>query len=178
MGTKLLGYLLSGEPVYDRDKPHFNPIPDSVMGLIKQKISTIFSNGRGIIAQEFRFNHVIGKTLCVETSTKDEIYFAKKYASNEWFRFVKNREPEESKLLTIILCKKKGIDEYVLIHRYIGDKGETNPSLDSPYFHSDINCFIRAINYWDCHAFIEGSKKINPNTITTKCPWWYEKKDN
>lgn len=175
MDAKLLGYLASGEPVYDRLKPHFNSIPDNVMELIKNNLSTVYSRERGIIAKEFCFDHDIGETLCVETSNSDEVYFARRLCRNEWYRFVKNRKPEPSNLLTIILCKLRDKKEYILIHRYIGDKGETNPSLDSKFFHNDMDIFIKAVDYWNSHAFIEGSKQIDPKTITTICPWWYQK---
>lgn len=167
MGTKRLGYLASGEPVYDSVRLHSNPVPFSEL---IDGLSTVRSGKSGIIVKEIYFDHIIGETYCVKTQEGDDVYYAKKFGEKEWFRFVRNRKPEPSNILTVILSRSRDRKEFTLVHRFIGDKGETNPSLESSLFYNMDN-FIKSVDYWDHHAFIDGSKEIDISTITAVCPW-------
>lgn len=170
MGTELLGHLASGEPVYARVEPYSDPVPCSEL---TDGLSTVRSGKSGIIVKELQFDHVIGKTFCVKTQEGDDVYYAKKPGEKEWFRFVRNREPEPSNILTVILSRSRDRKEYTLVHRFIGDKGETNPSRESSLFYKGMDNFIKSVDYWNHHAFVDGTKEIDPNTVTTDCPWQY-----
>jgi len=153
--------LKSGEVVVDRFHSHLHR---GVAPLLPEALARIESNGRDFLVEEVDFGRPIGETICVPTGPGDEIVFAKRPKRFGLTRFVKNRKPEPSSSVTVVL-KVTGEDRgaYVLLSAFIGGKPEPEPW--------DKNATEKSVAFWVSHALVWGCEPVVPGTETTVCPW-------
>lgn len=156
--TEVLGTLASGQVVVDRYNSHLHP---GVKAILPEALAQIHMNGEEFQIHQVDFDRVVGQTTCVETSSKDEIVYAKRPKRYGYSRFVLNREAEDCSSVVVIL--KKGEDYYVLITAFIGEKPEPEPW--------DRNATSQSESFWRNHALIWGSEPVLEHTITRSCPW-------
>ncbi len=77
-------------------------------------------------------------------------------------RFVKNRQPEPSSEVTVVL-KRQG-DTFLLLGAFFGGVPEPQPW--------DKRATACSEEFWNTHAFVWGSEEVDEQEpATTKCPW-------
>jgi hypothetical protein len=132
-----------------------------VINLIKEVLSsTHISGARVVFEQDMGRN--IGRTDIVATSEQDTIYYAQPIKTAVFSRFVKNRYPQPSQSLTIILQQDANGD-YEVHNTWIG------PS--SPPFPGDDHETLDSKDYWKSHALVQDAQIIQSKTITKRCPY-------
>lgn len=156
--------LGSGEQVFDRaDGSHIHV---GVQNLLEPALGYIHSRERDFIAEEVNFRVSIGTSICVETREGDEIIFAQRVGHKGLSRFVKNRQPEETSWVTVVL-KRRQEGGYVLLAAYIGHKAEPEPW--------DKRSTATSKQFWSEHALCWGYEEIVPWTETTLVPKYFNK---
>jgi hypothetical protein len=158
--TPQLGRLRSGQIVVDRYRSH-NHL--ATRPLLPEVLGQIYAQGRQFIHEEVDFGRIVGLSTCVVTGPGDEIVYAQRPGRRGPTRFVKNRQPEPSSAVTVILKKDDFEDYYVLITAFIGNKPEPEPW--------DRHATEKSRGFWASHALIWGSEPVVPGTETTVCPW-------
>lgn len=106
------------------------------------------------------FETTIGHSICVPTNEEDLIFYAKRRRRKGYSRFVLNREPIDTKFIT--LCLLKVITHYLIISNYFGLAARE--PLDSRAIASDLE-------FWRNHALIYGYEEIEEGSRTFICPW-------
>lgn len=133
-----------------RDAEHFFPI---IFERIKD-YSVEF------IDEPFEFPNIIGKSICVPTSKKDVIIYAKRKRRKDYSRFVINREPIDTKFITVCLLRVP--THYSIMTAYLGK------SAKEPY---DERATEADKEFWKNHALIFGEEEVIERSITSVYPW-------
>ena len=157
-----IGNLESGEKVIVRSTSHVHNNPELEKYLVKS-LGKIKSNNQNLIEGEVDFGENIGVTRCVATVDDDEIIFAMRPKRKGYTRFVKNREPEPTSKLTIILTKDRQTNDYLVLTTYIGAKAEPEPW--------DFRATDKALEFWKSHALVYGTEPVLEGTETSDAKW-------
>lgn len=144
--------------IIDRKDSHLH---QGVAPYLQQICAQIECDKRKNIKAQVNFNQVIGQTVCVPTTTDDEIRYAIREGRNGYSRFVLNRTLLDTKSITIVL--KKTNHFYKIITAYLGTKSQAEPW--------DKRADKKAIDFWRTHAFVYGGEPILEDTLTEECPW-------
>ena len=126
-----------------------------VIELIRQ--SEISGENVGI---EFDFGKVIGKTSCVETTDEDEVVYAKRKQRDSFSRFVKNRELEDTTLVSAVFFKKNY--GYLLWSAWCGALVPTSPDSEGRMKTSE--------GFWQNHALVYDKDLIQEGTVQSDRP--------
>lgn len=114
------------------------------------------------VAFQYDTGETIGNTDIVETTKDDEIVYAKRLNRDNYTRFVKNRSPRPTSLISMVLRKRdEGV--YELWSVWIGPK--------VPTFPGDDRTMPDSKEFWSNHALVWGEQDIQQGTETTICPW-------
>ncbi len=153
--------LQSGEWVVDRHRSHLHC---GVLALLPEVLGHIDAQGRAFLVEEVDFGRPVGETVCVSTSSSDEIVYAQRPRRFGLTRFVKNRQAEPCSAVTVIL-KRDDLerDLFVLITAFIGHRPEPEPW--------DGNATANSRAFWSSHALVWGSEDVILGTETDLCPW-------
>lgn len=157
-----VGNLASGENVIVRSSSHIHDNQELEKYLVSA-LGKIDSNNQNLIEGEVTFDETIGVTRCVSTSENDEIIFAMRPKRKGYTRFVKNRQPESTNKLTIILTKDRQTNDYLVLTTYIGAKAEPEPW--------DYRATEKALDFWKSHALVYGTEPIIEGTETVVPKW-------
>lgn len=160
MNPQILGRMGSGEAVIDRYSSHAHSLPS---GILEEALGRIQSSGRCFLVEEVDFGRPIGEAICVRTGPSDEIVFAKRPRRFGFTRFVKNRLPEVTSSVVVIVKKADDYDGFVLITAFSGAKAEPEPW--------DRNATVKSREFWSSHAIVWGSEETVSGTETSQCPW-------
>lgn len=160
MTLPLLGHLAGGEPVYDRPNSHLHA---QVAEILPEALAKVNAEGKEFFVAEVAFGRVIGHTACVATGQDDQIVFAQRPKRFGLTRFVKNRQPETSEAVTVILKKDDIEDYYILITAFVG-----TPAPPEPW---DRNATEQSVPFWSTHALVWGCEPTTPGTEQKECPW-------
>jgi len=108
------------------------------------------------VVEEKLDNHS-GRQLCVEVGEKDKIIYAKPWKKNRYWKFVLEREPIQSNILSLRFKKDDGY--YIIVSAHYGP--------ETPAFPWDKNGNLEeSKKFWDHHALVlDGSLKIEPGSI-------------
>lgn len=155
-----LGKLKSGQRVVDRYQSHLH---ESVRALLPEAFAKISLIDEQFVVKQVDFERVVGEMVCVITSDIDEIVFAQRPKRFGLSRFVKNRKPESSRSIVVILKKADEPNTYVLITAFVGEKSEPEPW--------DRNATEQSVEFWSNHALVWGSEEVIPGTETSVSPW-------
>jgi hypothetical protein len=158
----VLGNLASGEKVIVRKTSHIHDSPE-LEKYLTLALGKIVSNNQNSIEGEVDFGKSIGFSRCVTTSDKDEIVFAMRPKRKGFTRFVKNREPESTDKITVILTKDRQTNAYLVLTTYVGPKAEPEPW--------DYRATDKALDFWKNHALISGTEPIIEGTETSEIKW-------
>ena len=144
--------------VIDRPQSHLHA---TVLPLLSEALLQI-NAGEEFIQCEVPMGRVVGKSICVATRPGDDIVYAKRPKRWGHTRFAKNREPEDSSSVVIVL-KKAEDNTYILITAFIGSLSEPEPW--------DRKATQKSRAFWDTHALVWGHEETLSGTETRRCPW-------
>lgn len=113
------------------------------------------------VAIEKDFSRAVGETSLIETSDEDEIVYAKRLHRDKFTRFVKNKFLTSTSFVTVILHKKD--DGYNLWSAWCGRLIPTSPGGQDE--------MPKSKGFWSGHALVYDESIIQPDTVTTDCPW-------
>lgn len=132
-----------------------------LLTLLKELLeNTTVSRPEMIIEKDM--GRVIGTTDIVQTTEKDIVVYAQRLGEETFTPFVKNRQPDTSTYLSLIL-KQTPAKNYELWDVWIGQFTPVVPGHEEEVPES--------IPYWEEHAFIWGSRLVQPRTVTRDCPY-------
>lgn len=129
--------------------------------LIKELLTDRKLQGeRAVIEEDMGRN--IGVTDVVSTNEKDTIYYALPLKSKVYSRFARNRYPQTSNMLTLVVVRDTD-GNYELSNAWIG----TNyPAFPGDEFETDDSK-----EYWQTHALVQNAHAIQTQSITKTCPY-------
>ena len=160
----ILGYLHSGEKVYDRSPSH---IHESAAPYVQEALLKVNSESREKFDAVVDFGKVIGISNLVVTTEKDDIVFAQRVNRDGLSRLVKNRKGEPTTTLLIGLKKAEDDpDAYIVATSFIG-----LPSKNEPWDTKTAEERKESCAFWNKRAIIYGTEPFVPGTETTKYPW-------
>lgn len=132
-----------------------------VIALIKELVSGKALRGdRVVIEQDMGRN--IGNTDIVITDDKDTIYYAQPLKSDIYSRFAKNRYPQKSSMLTIVLVRDSD-GNYEVTDTWIG--------RNHPAFPGDEHESAESKRYWQTHALVQDAQVIQSKSLISTCPY-------
>ena len=143
--------LDSGEEVTNRPNTH---LAEDVRKVLPEALARVRSEGRKFIEEEVEFGHVVGNTICVTTTDKDQIVWAQRPGRRGQSRFVVGRKPEPTTKLMVVLKWAADLDRYLLITAFFGAKAEPEPW--------DRHATSSSKAFWDTHALVWGSTPVVP----------------
>lgn len=169
---KTLFYLKSGERVIIDKNSH---VHDQAKKYLITVLNKIISKKRKIIHEIIKFDHVIGYSYCVKTNKNDEIVFAKRKDRNFYNRFVKNKQPEKSKEVVIILQKLNNTTyyryeqtTYRIVTAFVGKSPISKRWLMQEDFIREYNLLKKIEKaFWETHALVFDEFNIDKNSIKT-----------
>ncbi|HSX45969.1 MAG TPA: hypothetical protein VLG27_03140 [Candidatus Saccharimonadia bacterium] len=132
-----------------------------VIALVKELLTAKKLRGERIVIEQ-DMGRTIGKTDIVATSEKDIIYYARPVKSDVFSRFAKNRYPQSSNKLTIIVVQDTD-GNYEVSDAWIGP--------NCPAFPGDEYETIESKEYWQSHALVQDAQAIQSRSITKTCPY-------
>ena len=157
---QFLGNLGSGEPVYDRSRSHLHA---GVVELLPAAFARVNTRRQAFLVASVDFGRPVGETICVATGRDDQIVYAQRPGRFGLSRFVKNRRPEPSNAVTLVLKKDGREDYYVLITAFIGAQAPPEPW--------DRNANEQSVAFWSAHALVWGVEEVTLGTEQSACPW-------
>lgn len=156
-------HLASGEAVTDRNPSHVHVGVTSA--LLAEALTQIrAAPGEHMSKKTVDFGRVIGACTRVETQAEDEIVFARRVDRDGLTRFVKNRQPESTTLLTISL-RRTADGSYEIRTAYLGGPGHVEP------WAAPAERYQSAVAFWSRHALCFGYEPIVSGTEQIDCPW-------
>ena len=105
---------------------------------------------------------IIGTSDLVRTDHTDEIVYAKRLNRDNYTRFVRNREPQPTRFVTIVLQQDTD-GHYELWSIWCGPK--------TPQFPGDEHEAPESRPFWRKHALVWGNQEIQPGTEQSDWPW-------
>jgi len=137
-------------------------IGSSLQDSLRRKLYSVIPEiqldiGREHIVMEKKLDGEYGPQLCVETDGQDKIIYAKPWKKNKYWKFVLERKPVLSDILSLRFKKDYGF--YIIISAHYGP--------ETPAFPWDKNGNLgESKKFWENHAIVlDGSLKIDPGSI-------------
>ena len=150
-----IGTCQNGKKVYNRLPSHCHK--DVSKEVLLKALSQLAPHG--VFHKEvIDMKYIIGKSHCVEVTKDDDIVYVIRKMKNGPTPMVRNKAPDDSSLLTILL-KQIGLEKYILISAYIGE-GEPEP-WDSHFYNQvtwrkkhnfDQEENQKSVDFWNTHA--------------------------
>ncbi|HSW79817.1 MAG TPA: hypothetical protein VLG47_03500 [Candidatus Saccharimonadales bacterium] len=132
-----------------------------LIGLVKELLSNITLRGARIVIEQ-DMGRGIGTSDIVATSDTDIIYYAQPLKSEVYSRFAKNRYPQSSSLLTVVVARDSD-GNYEVCDAWVGSK--------HPAFPGDQHATAESKEYWKTHALVHDAQVVQSKTITKTCPY-------
>jgi cold shock CspA family protein len=151
---------LSKEGQFVVNRPS-NHIHQEVVSKLEDIVKLISCEERSFFVQQIDFPEYIGQSTCVKVNDDDNIVYAKRNGRMGYTKFVRDRQPEDTNSISIIL--KKTQDFYTIITAFYGKNAEVEPW--------DERANNNSINFWKNHALLFDSEPIDMSSVTTMCPW-------
>jgi hypothetical protein len=129
---------------------HHMSVHADVYDLLDEAFSLFIPTQETIQKTVIKFDRVIGATVCVETTSDDEIIYATRKGRKWPSRMVKNRMPTPSDELTLVVKRCKN-NIYRLLTAYIG--GCSEREVDDHSIQTQEDKLI-SISFWSNHALI------------------------
>ena len=154
-----LGTTRDGKRVYLRPDSHFHGEDGITYKTLEEAIPYIETNDQDRVVSQVEFERPIGIDKCVEVSPEDEVMMVYRKGRAGQTPMVKNREPEESNLLQVMLKKNEAApSEYALVTTFVGKsapKEPWDPSLESEAEKQE------SLNFWNTHALIYNEELVD-----------------
>jgi len=162
----VLGKTLNGCETFFSDvshaAQHFADNP-ALLRLVVEAIPRVDLRGGNHIELEVDFGRIIGATDGVETDETDVIVYAKRNGHEEYTPFTKSRVAQPSSLLSLSF-RRQSDTAYELLSAWIGE-------AFSPPFPGEPGETHESRPYWSTHALVWGSQTVEPESVTSRCPW-------
>lgn len=144
---------LAGE--YVSRQPH-------VLTIIKEALLKVKFQGQNSFWVEYDMGRAVGITDIIETTDKDNIYYAQGRKRSEFSRFAKNRLPESSSIISFFVNKDE-VGDYEIVDAWVGPNRPMFPG------HTDETSTSK--EFWGNHALVNNAHPILSATITKTCPY-------
>ncbi len=146
---KFVGFCSNGAKVFDRNDGHNNvhPVDESLL----QEALLQVSPSENFVKKLVMFDRIIGQTTCVTVDETDTVVKAFRKGRKGPTPMVLNRTPMDCNSLVVIL-KKIGDDEYILITTFVGQMSEREP-WDPAIVPGSLEQ-QKAEAFWSTHALI------------------------
>lgn len=149
-------YGINFAPVVNKHHIHLDL--KQFLPLIIQEIN---SYSEQEIEIEKELDRIVGKTVCLKTSSNDKISYAIRKGKFGHSRFVHNREPIDC---SVVFCALERTEYYYIIKTiYIGKKACREPW--------DEKATVNDLLFWRSHALIFDPDEIIEGSETNLCPW-------
>ncbi len=125
----------------------------NLLSLVKEAIERSDVSGPNV-GIECDLGRVAGRTSCVTTSEADEIVYAKRKQRDSYSRFVKNRELEDTSIVSVVLFQKDY--GYLVWSAWCGALVPTSPDSEGRMKTSE--------GFWDTHALVYDTDLIQVET--------------
>lgn len=132
-----------------------------VIGLIKELLSKQNLKGSRVVIEK-DMGRSIGTTDIVLTKDNDTIYYAQPIKSDVFSRFAKNRYPQPSTTLTVII-ERDSDGNYEVVDTWIGP--------NCPAFPGDELETRDSKKYWENHALVHEARAVQSKSVTKDCPY-------
>lgn len=126
------------------------------------EVASLYEGDEQFVKFTHEFSDQFGYSECVKTTSNDIIFYDQRQGRKGLSRFVLDRQPERTNLLTVIMAKKfdRELQQevYVLITAFWGKPAE--PEIwDEAAFERDPRGYdtakSAAIHFWNNHALIK-----------------------
>lgn len=134
--------------------------------LIREAMSKIYLGERTYVYTAVDLKEVVGHSLVVSASWQEEIIYAKRPENNYLSRFVRNKEPQPTSLISLFVLRLRGSNEWILQNSHYGDV-----RLPEIEYTTEVSPTQEQFDYWNNNAFCWGYLSVTPGTLTTTCPW-------
>lgn len=132
-----------------------------LVDLLQGVLSARVLHGKRVVIEQ-DMGRDIGTTDVVTTSDADTIYYAQTLKSEVFSRFARNRSPQQSTKLTVVV-EQDDDGNYEVINTWIG--------AHHPKFPGDENETADSKTYWKTHALVQDALAIQSKSITKVCPY-------
>lgn len=154
-------YSRNGVRVINRPRTHIPlDLEKIVVEILKEVVIDI---SKPYIEVTVDCKRPVGYVKVVKINSNDETFYAIRNGRSGYSKFVENREPVKSNLVTLVLKKSaEDRNKYLLITAYIGER--VGPE---PY---DRHCKEVDRLFWSEHAFISEITDYDVSTVTVNLP--------
>lgn len=135
------------------DTPHLLELVREALSLISPEDADVYT--------EVDLGRIIGTSDLVITTDTDDIFYAKRRNRTNYTRFVRNRRPIETSIVTLVLHRQAS--DYLLYSAWIG--------WAAPPFPDDEKDTPESYTFWKTHALAWGQQEVQPNTEVADWPW-------
>lgn len=164
MRGSLVGRLATGEAVHDKvEGSHFatHSAANPELSVLVAEVLGKVNGGVQFTAANVDLGRVVGVTSCVPTELGDDIVFAQRPNRFGLTRFVRNRQPEKTSFVSVILLRRDY--GYELVSAWVGELAPPEPW--------DRRATAESVPFWSTHALVWGIEKAITGTETSVCPW-------
>jgi len=159
LGLSKNGVSVYFDPIHSHAATHFQDTPQ-----LKELVREALMNTELAAEKEhfeYDFKRVVGTTDLFDTDDSDTIIYAKRVNRDNYTRFVLDKEPPSSSVVTLVLYKNEDI--YTLYSAWVG--------ILVPSFPTAPTATPDSIPFWKVHALAWGSQPIQPGTELKEWPW-------
>lgn len=165
MEKQIVGKTKSGKLVYvdlqsSHAATHIADTPN-LLELVQECIADL-APVEDNICLEKDMGRTVGLSDLVETSSTDEVLYAKRLNRDNYTRFVLNRKAEATNFVTIVL-RRDAEGNYELWSAWVGRV--------TPQFPGDEFETAESRPFWRTHALVWGNQETKPNTERNDWPW-------
>lgn len=139
---------------------------EGVIPFLEKVISNLTILQVAIHKETIDMGYQVGFADCVSVGETDEIVYAKRVGRFIYSKFVKNREPEPTNNITVVL-KRMSPNKYKLLTAYIGNSSEKEIEDRSISTEEELNTCIA---FWNTHALVLGSCEVDNIIEGVKVP--------
>lgn len=132
-----------------------------LLSLAEEAIDASLLSGATVRLQR-DMGRTIGRSELVDTKETDTIFFARQSKTSGYTRFVKNRDPEQTMLITLYLIRDDEGD-YELTNIWVGEDHPPEPDT--------YEATGNSLDFWSSHAVVYNGQPIISSTLTKTCPY-------
>lgn len=163
-----LGMTADGQLVFEARNSHINDhgARELVIEAIPRIDASMVSEPMPI---QVDLGRVLGESLCVPTSSEDQIIFANRPPRTYPSRLVIGREGIEVSTAVLVLRRNPLGKGLVCVTAYVGAVAPPEPS---PFLlRTDPVGYAAAIRFWSSHALLLDRMQIDEASISVRRPW-------
>lgn len=130
-----------------------------LLELVKEAVGNSVIEGDNV-GLEYDAGRVVGTTNCVTVTDADEIVYAKRVGRDSYSKFVKNKDPEPTSTVAVVLFEKEY--GYLVWSAWCGNIVPVQPD--------ESGKMVTVSGFWDTRALIYDPKIIQKDTERTDRP--------